>query len=55
MDDKSKVIFKVFSFSNTSDEVASIIAKLAPYSPNDIEIGMETTGHYWLSVYSFLI
>lgn len=55
IDDKSKIIFKAFSFSNTSDGAASLLDKLAPYSPNDIEIGMEATGHYWLSVYSFLI
>ena len=23
-------------------------------NPSDFEIGMEATGHYWLSVYSFL-
>lgn len=55
MDEKAKIIFKAFSFSNSTDGASSLIDKLAPYSPCDIEIGMEATGHYWLSIYSFLV
>ena len=56
MDDSGKIIFKAFSFSNTSDGVDALLSKLSSYSSNtaDFEIGMEATGHYWLSVYSFL-
>lgn len=54
MDDKAKVIFKAHSFSNTSDGAATLLEKIAPYS-SELEIGMEATGHYWLSLYSFLI
>lgn len=54
MDDKAKVIFKALSFSNTSDGAAKLLEKIASYSSN-LEIGMEATGHYWLSLYSFLI
>lgn len=56
MDDSGKVVFKAFSFHNTSDGGNSLFTKLSSYSPNpaDFEIGMEATGHYWLSVYSFL-
>jgi len=56
MDDNGKVVFKSFSFSNTSDGGEALFAKLSSYSENaaDFEIGMEATGHYWLAVYSFL-
>ena len=56
MDDTGKVVFKAFSFPNTSDGGNALFSKLASYSlnPSDFEIGMEATGHYWLSVYSFL-
>ena len=56
MDDSGKVVFKAFSFPNTSDGGHALFSKLASYSPSpdDFEIGMEATGHYWLSVYSFL-
>lgn len=54
MDDDAKIIFKAFSFSNTLDAAEALLHKLKPYQDN-IEIGMEATGHYWLSLYSFLI
>lgn len=56
MDDTGKVVFKAFSFPNTSDGGNALFSKLTSYSlkPSDFEIGMEATGHYWLSVYSFL-
>lgn len=57
LDDNAKVLFKAFFFANTTDGGNSLIEKLNTYikSVGDIEIGMEATGHYWLSVYSFLI
>ena len=54
MDDKANVIFKAFSFPNSSDGAASLINKIQPFS-SQLEIGMEATGHYWLSLYSFLV
>ena len=55
MDESSKVIFKAFSFPNTLDGGNALFSKLTSYSSNidDFDIGMEATGHYWLSVYSF--
>ncbi len=53
VDDKKKVIFKAFSFSNSIDGAESLILKLEPFK-NGLEIGMEATGHYWLSLYSYL-
>ena len=56
MDEYGKVVFKAFSFSNTTDGGNALFSKLSSYSsnPSDFEIGMEATGHYWLSIYSFL-
>ncbi|MEY8337627.1 IS110 family transposase [Lachnospiraceae bacterium 62-35] len=56
MHESGKVVFKAFSFPNTSDGGHALFSKLASYSPSpdDFEIGMEATGHYRLSVYSFL-
>ena len=41
---------------NTSDGGETLFSKLSSYSSDTagFEIGMEATGHYWLSVYSFL-
>ena len=55
IDEKGKNIFKGFSFSNTTDggkSLLEIIKKNANFS--EVIVGMEATGHYWLSVYSFL-
>lgn len=53
IDNKKKVIFKAFSFSNTIDGAESLICRLEEFK-KELEIGMEATGHYWLSLYSFL-
>lgn len=56
MDENGKVVFKAFSFPNTTDGGNALFSKLSSFSsnPSVFEIGMEATGHYWLSVYSFL-
>ena len=54
MDEKAKIIFKAHSFSNTSEGAKTLLERIAPYAPY-LEIGMEATGHYWLSLYSFLV
>jgi len=56
MDESGKIIFKAFSFPNTSDGGEALFSKLSSYSSDtaSFEIGMEATGHYWLAVYSFL-
>lgn len=57
IDETAKPLFKAFSFSNTTEGANSLIEKLSLYisAPSEIEIGMEATGHYWLSIYSFLV
>ena len=54
MDEKTKIVFKAHSFSNTSEGAATLLEKITPYV-SELEIGMEDTGHYWLLLYSFLI
>lgn len=57
LDENAKPLFKAFSFSNTIDGANSLIKKLSAFitTAADVEIGMEATGHYWLSIYSFLV
>ena len=54
MDEKLNVIFKAPSFSNTSEGAATLLQRITPYR-SELEIRMEATGHYWLSLYSFLV
>jgi transposase len=57
IDDNAKPLFKAFCFGNTTEGGESLITKLASHiaSVSAVEIGMEATGHYWLSLYSFLV
>jgi len=49
IDETAKPLFKVFSFSNSTEGAKNIS------EPSEVEIGMEATGHYWLSIYSFFV
>lgn len=56
IDESAKLLFKAFSFGNTTEGANSLLEKLSVYIDKyTVEIGMEATGHYWLSIYSFLI
>ena len=57
MSQEGKVLFKAFSFANSTDGGESLLVKVSEHvaSVGDVEIGMEATGHYWLSLYSFLV
>jgi hypothetical protein len=54
--ENGKPLFRGFTFANTSEGGESLLAKLANHNIpfDELEIGLEATGHYWLSVYSFL-
>lgn len=56
LDDTGKPVFKAFSFSNTTDGGESLLTKLEGHGANcqNLVVGLEATGHYWLAVYSFL-
>ena len=49
IDDKKKVIFKAFSFSNSTEGANSLINKLEPFC-DSLDIAMEATGHYWINL-----
>lgn len=57
MSQEGKVLFKAFSFPNSTDGGESLIARMCEHvaAVGDVEIGMEATGHYWLTLYSFLV
>ena len=57
IDHSGKLLCDSISFSNTQKGCEKLIALLQRFSavPDNTIIGMEATGHYWLSVYSFLI
>ncbi len=57
LNETTKPLFKAFSFSNTTGGANNLLDKirLNISDVSDVEIGMEATGHYWLSIYSFLV
>ena len=57
IDDNAKLLFKAFSFANTTEGGEGLLAKLYAHfhTAAEVEIGMEATVHYWLSLYSFLV
>ena len=57
IDARGKLLTESISFSNSQkgcEKLFKIFEKLE-IIPENVVIGMEATGHYWLSVYSFLI
>ncbi len=57
IDSSGKALFDSISFSNTKEGCDKLLAlfEKAGASPDALVIGMEATGHYWLSAYAFLI
>ncbi|GHS90389.1 hypothetical protein AGMMS49957_16290 [Synergistales bacterium] len=57
IDPSGKLMSGSVSFANTKegcDKLIALFAKLG-IAKNDIVVGMEATGHYWLSLYSYLL
>lgn len=57
IDDSGKALIDSISFSNSKDgceKIQTVFEKLE-ISVSDVIIGMEATGHYWLSVYAFFL
>lgn len=50
---KKEIVFKAFSFSNSVEGAQSLVSMIEPYK-DSLELGLEATGHYWLSLFSFL-
>jgi transposase len=55
LDNGGNLLMKPFSFPNTASGCDKVLAAFLKHNvPKDkVVIGMEATGHYWLSVYSF--
>jgi transposase len=56
LDDDGKKVFKNFTFTNTMDGVNMLLGKLkeTDNSKENLLIGMEATGHYWMTLYHYL-
>ena len=56
IDNSGSIVRKAFNFKNDSSGFSKLIAVLTEIStnPNDFIIGMESTSHYWLALYSNL-
>ena len=53
LDEKGKVQKSVFIIENTQAGMQFLLEQLKPFG-QDIRIGLEATGHYWLSLYDVL-
>jgi transposase len=53
LDEKGKVQKPVFTIENTQAGMQFLLEQLKPFG-QEIRIGMEATGHYWLSLYDVL-
>lgn len=57
IDSNGKLLDKSISFSNSESGTNKLIALLNKFEAgsSNVIIGMEATGHYWLSLYSYLL
>lgn len=57
IDSNGKLLDKSISFSNSQAGSSKLISLLEKYNipTSNVVIGMEATGHYWLSLYSYLL
>lgn len=57
IDQTGKALLDSISFSNTKEGCEKLLAlfERLGIASDDVLIGMEATGHYWLSVYAFLL
>ena len=56
IDEKGTIIDKTLKFSNSIDGANSLLELIDSYvfESTNLAIAMESTGHYWLSIFSFL-
>ena len=56
LDDNGKRVFKNFSFGNAIEGVNLLMTKVQQvgFATENLLIGMEATGHYWMSFYQYL-
>lgn len=56
IDDVGNIVGKTLKFSNTTNGANSLLELIDSYvfENSNLAIAMESTGHYWLSIFSFL-
>ena len=56
IDDNGSIIDKSLKFTNSTDGANSLLELINSYilDSSNLAIAMESTGHYWLSIFSFL-
>lgn len=56
IDQTGQTVCRPFSFPNTTDGAETLLTKLTAVNTDSLPVvfGLEATGHYWLSLYSFL-
>lgn len=56
IDEKGSIVDKSLKFSNSTDGANSLLELINSYvfESSNLAIAMESTGHYWLSIFSFL-
>lgn len=56
IDENAQEVFVGFSFKNDTEGGERLLFRLiqANITADNVEIGLEATGHYWLALYSFL-
>ena len=52
--EKGEVLAKTLSFPNSLIGFESFLKQMAPWTKEDILIGLEATGHYWIDLYTHL-
>lgn len=57
VDSQGSILCKGFSFANSTDGAGALLARIGKLNPQnqEIAIGMEATGHYWVALYSHLV
>ena len=55
MGEKGETLARTLSFTNSLAGFQSLLKQLDPWSKEDILIGLEATGHYWLDLYTRLV
>jgi transposase len=56
IDENGTIVDKSLKFNNSTDGANSLLDLINSYifKSSDLTIAMESTGHYWLSIFSFL-
>ncbi len=53
--EKGETLAKTLSFPNSLSGFQSLLDQMAPWPKEDILVGLEATGHYWLALYTKLV